>query len=79
MAGSENSDLFGLVALNDFRKKSGFTCSFMIFAALNLTMLIIGAQNLDQCPVSHMIPVYLIGEYNKVIPLFRIWKRKKLC
>lgn len=53
-------DFLGLVALNDFRKKSGLSCSFMIFAALNLAMLIIGAKHLDECPVSHMIPVYLI-------------------
>jgi hypothetical protein len=57
----KKKDIFGLLALNDFRKKSGLSCSFMIFAALNLAMLIIGAQTLDECPVSHMIPVYLIG------------------
>ena len=55
-------DLFGLVALNDFRKQSGFTCTFMIFAALNISMVVIGGQHLNQCPVSHMIPVYLVGK-----------------
>ena len=62
MTEGKNKDCFGLIALNDTRKKSGFTCSFMIFAALNLAMMIIGAKNLDHCPVSHMIPVYLIGK-----------------
>lgn len=60
MEESKKKDVFGLIALNDFRKQSGLSCSFMVFAALNLAMLAIGAQNLDDCPVSHMIPVYLI-------------------
>jgi len=60
MSEAAKKDCFGLMALNDFRKNSGFTCSFMIFAALNIAMMIIGVQNLHNCPISYMIPVYLI-------------------
>jgi len=51
---------FGLCALNDYRKKSGLTCSFIIFTALNITMVVIGGENLQKCPVEHMVPIYLI-------------------
>ena len=59
-------------ALNDLRKKSGLTCSFIIFAALNLSMLILGAYKLDECPISHMIPIYLVGRYEEVINVKQI-------
>ena len=77
MADSDKkSDIFGLLALNDFRKKSGFTCSFLIFAALNLAMLIIGAENLDECPITHMIPVYLIGKQFRISDIMFVLNRK---
>ena len=69
MSEAAKKDCFGLMALNDCRKNSGFTCSFMIFAALNIAMMTIGVQNLHSCPISYMIPVYLIGK----------WKDSNLC
>jgi len=55
-----SSGCFGLCALNDYRKKSGLTCSFIIFTALNITMVVIGAENLSNCPAEYMVPIYLI-------------------
>ena len=51
----------GLCALNDYRKKSGLTCSFIIFAALNIAMVAVGGTAVHACPAEHMVPVYLIG------------------
>ncbi len=48
--------------MNDFRQKSGLTCSFLIFTALNLAMLIVGIDAIDECPDEQMVPNYLIGE-----------------
>ena len=47
----------------DWRKKSGLSCSFFIFAALNLAMVIVGGDAAYLCPVQPMVPVYLIGKY----------------
>ena len=49
-------------ALNDWRKKSGLTCSFVIFTALNIAMMTIGIMGLHRCPIQKMVPIYLIGE-----------------
>ena len=46
----------------DWRKKSGLSCSFFVFAALNLAMVIVGSDAAYLCPVQPMVPVYLIGE-----------------
>jgi hypothetical protein len=35
--------------------------SFIIFAALNIAMVWIGADAVDECPVQKMVPNYLIG------------------
>ena len=50
----------------DWRKKSGLSCSFFIFAALNLAMVIVGGDAAYLCPVQPMVPVYLIGKYLRV-------------
>jgi len=47
--------------MNDCRKRSGLTCSFVLFAALNLAMLVVGMRTRDDCPEEPMIPTYLIG------------------
>ena len=51
----------GLFALNDYRKKAGLSFSFLVFAALNITMVYNGANNLKKCPGEPMVPVYLLG------------------
>ncbi len=48
-------------SLNDWRKKSGITCSFVIFAALNIALMVEGIKNLHKCRVEPMVPIYLIG------------------
>ena len=59
--GNSESRWFG-AALNDWRKQSGITCSFVIFAALNIAMMVVGIRNLRDCPAEKMVPIYLIGE-----------------
>jgi len=54
------SGCFGLCALNDYRKKAGLSCSFIVFAALNIAMVVNGARNVKGCPAETMIPVYLL-------------------
>ena len=49
-------------SLNDWRKQSGLTCSFIVFAALNVAFMYVGITNLDNCPVEKMVPIYLVGE-----------------
>ena len=51
-----------LGSIDNWRKKSGLSCSFVIFATLNIAMVAVGADTLNQCTVDHMIPVYLVGE-----------------
>ena len=51
------------ISLNDWRKQSGLTCSFIVFAALNVAFMYVGITNLDNCPVEKMVPIYLVGEY----------------
>ena len=57
-----SSGCCGLCALNDYRKKAGLSCSFIIFAALNIAMVYNGAENIQRCPAEPMIPVYLLGK-----------------
>lgn len=61
MAGESQSTFFGLNSVADWRKKSGITCSFVIFAALNIAMVWIGADALHLCPIQPMVPTYLVG------------------
>ena len=49
-------------SLNDWRKQSGLTCSFVIFAALNIVFMYMGITNLHRCPAERMVPIYLVGE-----------------
>ena len=59
---------FSLGSMDNCRKKSGLSCSFIIFAALNIAMVAVGSNALDACPVDPMIPIYLVGEFfNPVI------------
>ena len=58
----QSSGCCGLCALNDYRKKAGLSCSFIIFAALNIAMVYNGAENIQRCPAEPMIPVYLLGK-----------------
>ena len=53
---------FSLGSIDNLRKKSGLSCSFIIFAALNIAMVAVGADTLNYCTVDYMIPVYLVGE-----------------
>ncbi len=62
MAGESKSTFFGLNSVDDWRKKSGVTCSFVIFAALNIAMVWVGADAINQCPIQKMVPTYLIGK-----------------
>ena len=58
---------FSLGSIDNLRKKSGLSCSFIIFAALNIAMVAVGADTLNYCTVDYMIPVYLVGEkFSKV-------------
>ena len=50
------------ISLNDWRKQSGLTCSFIIFAALNVAFMYVGITNLHSCPVEKMVPIYLVGK-----------------
>jgi hypothetical protein len=60
---SENSStFFGLNSVQDWRKKSGITCTFVLFAALNVAMVWVGADAVGHCPVEKMVPTYLIGK-----------------
>jgi len=59
-AGATPSGCCGLFALNDYRKKAGLSFSFLVFAALNITMVYNGANNLKKCPGEPMVPVYLL-------------------
>ena len=61
----------GLFALNDYRKKAGLSFSFLVFAALNITMVYNGANNLKKCPGEPMVPVYLLGISHFVCPQTR--------
>ena len=55
---------FSLGSMDNLRKKSGLSCSFIIFAALNIAMAAVGAEAINDCPVDPMIPIYLIGKSN---------------
>jgi len=61
MKGEGGGPLSRLIEVNDWRKKSGLTCSFVVFTLLNAVMLIVGVNTMDDCPEEEMIPVYLIG------------------
>lgn len=58
--GSGGGNLLG--CMNDWRKQSGITCSFLVFSALNIGMMVVGIQAVHKCPVQPMIPNYLIGK-----------------
>eukprot|EP00095_Tigriopus_kingsejongensis_P004244 maker-scaffold711_size108467-snap-gene-0.34 protein:Tk04244 transcript:maker-scaffold711_size108467-snap-gene-0.34-mRNA-1 annotation:"PREDICTED: uncharacterized protein LOC100493102 isoform X4" len=45
---------------NEQRKQYGITCTFTIFAALNICMIYVGAKAVHSCPVEPMVPNYLI-------------------
>ena len=70
MAGESQSTFFGLSSVDDWRKKSGVTCSFVIFAALNIAMVWIGADAIYQCPIEPMVPTYLVGELGLKMQLY---------
>merc|ERR1712038_501332 len=57
---ANNSSSSGMGAMEDWRKKSGLSCSFIIFAALNLAMVIVGGDAVYLCKIQPMIPIYLI-------------------
>ena len=50
-----------LGSMDNLRKKSGLSCSFIIFAALNIAMVAVGGEAVNLCPIDPMIPIYLIG------------------
>ena len=58
----ESSSSSSSISLNDWRKQSGLTCSFIIFAALNVAFMYVGITNLHSCPVEKMVPIYLVGK-----------------
>ena len=51
-----------LGSMDNLRKKSGLSCSFIIFAALNIAMVVVGGEAVNLCPIDPMIPIYLIGK-----------------
>ena len=53
----------GVEDVNDWRKRSGLTFSFLVFAALNIVMMYVGIISVDKCPIQQMIPNYLIGAF----------------
>lgn len=57
---AEAADLRSLV--DEWRKRPGLPCCWIVFAALNIAMMVIGIERLDECPIEPMIPIYLIGE-----------------
>ncbi len=59
---SDSGGGLNLGKMDDWRKKSGLSCSFFIFAALNTAMVVVGAKALKLCPLQTMIPIYLIGK-----------------
>ena len=59
---ANNSSSSGMGAMEDWRKKSGLSCSFIIFAALNLAMVIVGGDAVYLCKIQPMILIYLIGK-----------------
>ena len=59
---ANSSSSSGMGAMEDWRKKSGLSCSFIIFAALNLAMVIVGGDAVYLCKIQPMIPIYLIGK-----------------
>ena len=59
-SGDERRSRLG--GMNDWRKQSGITCSFVIFAGLNIGMMYVGINSVDKCPIEQMIPNYLIGK-----------------
>lgn len=62
MPGGKNVVSSSLLEMNDWRKKSGLTCTFAVFAALNVAMMVVGIKAIGRCPAEEMIPTYLIGE-----------------
>ena len=67
MASEARSTFLGLSSVDDWRKKSGITCTFAIFAALNIAMVWVGADAFNLCPVEKMVPTYLIGKAVEVV------------
>ena len=61
MSKDKENSWFGLGTIDDWRKKSGLSCSFFIFAALNIAMVAVGADSIHDCAIAYMIPVYLVG------------------
>ena len=62
---------FSLGSIDNLRKKSGLSCSFIIFAALNIAMVAVGADTLNFCTIDYMIPIYLVGEkFTKLLKSF---------
>ena len=77
---NNSSSSSGMGAMEDWRKKSGLSCSFFIFAALNLAMVIVGGDAVYLCKIQPMIPIYLIGKlviHDK--NLIFIFKKFKSC
>jgi len=62
MAGESQSTFFSMSSATKWTKTSGITCSFVIFALLNISMVWVGADALDECNVERMVPIYLIGK-----------------
>merc|ERR1711997_64010 len=65
---------FSLGSIDNVRKKSGLSCSFIIFAALNIAMVAVGSNALDACPVDPMIPIYLVvaGSTSLILLVIRL-------
>jgi len=65
---------FSLGSIDNLRKKSGLSCSFIIFAALNIAMVAVGADTLNYCTVDYMIPVYLVvaGSTSLILLILRL-------
>lgn len=74
MPNENSSTFFGLNSVQDWRKKSGITCTFVLFAALNVAMVWVGADAVGHCPVEKMVPTYLIGKaaYTRAISWCKI-------
>merc|ERR1712154_600385 len=65
---------FSLGSIDNWRKKSGLSCSFIIFAALNIAMVAVGGDTIYECHVDPMISVYLIvaGSTSLILLILRL-------
>lgn len=63
MSTAETSSNGCCSGINTQRKQYGITCTFAVFAALNVIMMYVGIRAIHVCPAERMVPNYLIGEF----------------